>query len=567
MNKKIRFFFVVVCLPLIIAAQTLSNVQISGVRGKLLANIESRLIEITQTKSLAYESDDDIIAQIAKAIEPYGYFKPKITIYSRSNSKIAVAVSTGPQLLITHLDIRIIGIGHESRKINHALATVALKEGQPFNSVNYERAKQSLLSAVERQGYLHTSFKKTTVVIDKKNYTATITLVLDTGPQYFFGQIQFDPTYIKPELLHRYLPFKYGHHYSADKVLELNNYLTSSGYFKTVSIKPQLDNDARVVPIDVHLQRISHTNYSIGVGYGTDTGPRGRVGIHVIPVNRSGHKFNAVALSSFKENAIQTQYVIPGQNPVIDQYEFNSSLSNLNYDTGHSTAALLSLLQRRNLSNFQRMLSLNVLDERFRYDAMPKRLKFSVYPKLSYTWVSGSKQLFSPTGYKITLSALAASKALASNNNFSQLSIDAKAAVTFSTIHTRLYFHIINGVTQIHEIDQLPLSLALLLGGSDNLKGYRYASIGPGKLLSYSGIELQKETKKNWYLIGFFDTGNTFESLSTPRFHDLKNDAGLGLMWVSPVGPIKIGAAQAIDNHFHRTRKIPKLVISIGPDL
>ncbi len=39
-------------------------------------------------------------------------------------------------------------------------------------------------------------------------------------------------------------------------------------------------------------------------------------------------------------------------------------------------------------------------------------------------------------------------------------------------------------------------------------------------------------------------------------------------MWVSPVGPIKISVAQAVDNHFDRIPgRSPKLVINMGPDI
>lgn len=38
-------------------------------------------------------------------------------------------------------------------------------------------------------------------------------------------------------------------------------------------------------------------------------------------------------------------------------------------------------------------------------------------------------------------------------------------------------------------------------------------------------------------------------------------------MWVSPIGPIKIGLAQPINNRWQRTSNNPRLVINMGPDL
>jgi translocation and assembly module TamA len=107
------------------------------------------------------------------------------------------------------------------------------------------------------------------------------------------------------------------------------------------------------------------------------------------------------------------------------------------------------------------------------------------------------------------------------------------------------------------------VSLALLLGGTDNLKAFSFNSIGPNKLISYSGIEIQKETKKNWYLTAFYDAGAVYNP--NPGRHYF--DAGAGLMWVSPIGPIKISLAQAIHSGWQRGKNSPRLVFSMGPDL
>ncbi len=150
-----------------------------------------------------------------------------------------------------------------------------------------------------------------------------------------------------------------------------------------------------------------------------------------------------------------------------------------------------------------------------------------------------------------------------SNLNFGQISVDAKAALMIEPLGLRLYGHTIQGITATKDINALPLSLALLLGGTDNLKGFSFNSIGPGKIITYGGFEIQKETKKNWYLIGFYDAGDVYN----PAAKNFQYDVGAGLMWVSPIGPIKIGLAQAVNGRLQRTSSNPRLVISMGPDL
>ena len=284
----------------------------------------------------------------------------------------------------------------------------------------------------------------------------------------------------------------------------------------------------------------------------------------MVPVNKAGHKFNAIAQGSFAESALQAQYIIPGLNPVTDKYSISGGVTNLNYDSGTSTAFLLSLAQQHAVSNYQRILSINALNEHFGYTGISTIQKSLIYPKAIFSWNNTTDPLFSPSGYNVTLSGLAADKAILSQVSLAQASIDGKMAFTIDPIRTRLYFHGIQGIIQSNNIYQVPLSLANLLGGANNMKGFSYNSLGPGKIITYGGAEVQKETFKKWYLLGFFDTGNVYNP--TPRA--FQYDIGVGLMWVSPVGPIKIGLAQQVDNKLNRIPNCnPKLVINMGPDL
>lgn len=563
MNKRICLLVIILLLPCLTIAKTGAQFQIMGVKGKLLTNIQARLDELASNKPLASSSNEELKQHIEKAMYPYGFFKPEIQINRKDNTWLTIIIKPGPKLLINRLSISIIGEGKNNPEIIKALQNLPVKQGDPFNSIQYEEAKQLLTDAAEHQGYLHSLFDKAEVLINRENYTSSITLIFNTGTQYYFGQLRFNPGYIAPELLRRYVPFQYGQPFSTNQILAFNDSLSGSGYFKSVSVKP-VDNGNKNIPIDVYLEDASRVNYSFGLGYGTDTGPRGQAGIHVVPVNRLGHKFNAIALGSFNENTIKTQYIIPGNNPLVNQYEINSSLSTFSYDAGYSNSTLVSLAQRHHQPNYQRILSINNLYERFNYSNQPKEESYSFFPRAKLTWLNKSEQLFSPNGYTVSVNGLIANKAVLSQIDFAQTSIDAKAALTLETLKTRLYFHALLGITQIGNIDEFPLSLALLLGGSDNLKGYEYNSIGPGKIAQYGGFEIQKEIKPKWYLVGFFDTGDVYQ----PSIKCAKNDIGLGLMWVSPIGPIKIGLAEPVDNHFHRMPgRNPRLVINMGPDL
>ncbi|WAI75197.1 autotransporter assembly complex protein TamA [Legionella pneumophila] len=560
-----RFAYLIILIilyfPLFAQDKKAGLLEIDGIKGKVLANVETRLGELSQIKPLSQFTPTELQDQINKAIQPFGYFNAETSI-NNLNNKIIIKVQPGSQIRIASIKAMLTGEGAQNPLLRKTLKELPLHIGDPLFSEQYEKAKQNIINTAENMGYLHGVFKKAEILIDEHKKSAQITLIFDTGPQYYFGQVQFDPTYISPQLLHRFVPFDPGQPYATDQVLKLNDYLSNSGYFSSVLVKPQI-TDAQTVPVIVHLQPVPKYSYSFGLGYGTDTGVRGKAALHVIPVNRQGHKFNAVAQGSFRQNALQAQYVIPGKNPVTDQYALTGNFSNLNYNAGYSNATLLSLSQLHNVNQFQRALSLNALYESFHYSLQTNTDQFLLYPKANITFSKTKNLLFSPSGYNITFNALGANKAVLSHLNFGQLSLDAKAALTLDSLHLRLYGHTIQGITAINDINELPLSLALLLGGTDNLKAYSFNSIGPGKIITYGGFEIQKEFKKNWYLVGFYDAGDVYN----PSVKNIQYDIGGGLMWVSPIGPIKVGLAQSVDNKMERIGHNPRLVISMGPDL
>lgn len=543
-----------------------STATIHGVSKTMQQNIVHRLNDFYQQTPMNQLTVDNLRLQTAQALYPYGYFKSSITVIINANrNKVQINILPGVVLRITSLSIHLTGPGKNNDELQQAVCHFPLETGQVFNSITYEKAKNQLLDAAGKQGYLHAAFDTAIVRIDQEHDSAEITLLLNTGPQYYFGSVDFGKNRLSSCLLSRYIPFACGQPYSTDKIVELNNVLSNSGYFKSVNVNPEpaIDNH---VPVKVDFQPVDRFSYSIGAGYGTDTGPRGRLGLNVIPVNAYGHQFKAIAQGSFTDNTVQGQYLVPGKNPVREQYALQGGFSNLNYQAGHANSLLVGVARQYTLSTFQSNLSLNALNEQYSYtnNTLVPEQAFLIFPKGVLTWRKVSDPLFSPSGYNLALTGLGSAKSAFSQVSLAQISINAKAALMVDIIRTRFFVHALQGFTGIGEINQLPLSLALLLGGPDNMRGFNYNSMGPGKITSYAGIEIQKEMVNKWYLTGFFDCGDVYD----PFPKNTQYDAGGGLMWVSPVGPIKAGVAQVINQRWQR---VPggglKLVINMGPDL
>lgn len=113
-------------------------------------------------------------------------------------------------------------------------------------------------------------------------------------------------------------------------------------------------------------------------------------------------------------------------------------------------------------------------------------------------------------------------------------------------------------------------------GGLGSVRGFDQGSLGPrditGAVLGgpkklQGSIELQTPfpgagNDRSLRLFGFLDAGNVFSEKDNYRFNELRASAGIGLSWISPVGPLRFSYGNPIRRQ--PGDKIQKLQFSIG---
>lgn len=108
------------------------------------------------------------------------------------------------------------------------------------------------------------------------------------------------------------------------------------------------------------------------------------------------------------------------------------------------------------------------------------------------------------------------------------------------------------GWIETNNFDKVPPDLRFFAGGDGSVRGYGYQKISPedssGKLtgaskLAVGSVEYQYNFTGNWWGATFIDSG---EAVDDFKNSDFKTGAGVGIRWVSPVGPIKLDLAKPI---------------------
>lgn len=495
-----------------------------------------------------------VLENITAAAEPFGYFSSSAAPIGRNLYRVKL----GPVTTIRHVHFKLVGPGEKllQRSIER-LIHKNLIPGKKLRTSFYERVKDRVIHKAEKKGFIKAYFKKSTVKIYRNCHCADIDWELETKKRYYFGKLTFSKTSYYDSFLARFAPFRFHSPYSSEKLVQFEQNLSGSVYFNSVSVTPTI-TDNPLVPVDIQVNEKPAQEYTIGAGFGTDTGMRARASAQLLRLTPTGHTLNFSLQASQVQNSLQMQYVIPGLNPVNQQTILSATINELNYPIGESKYGTVALTYYNNVNHWQTAYGLNLLFEDFNYNNQPTQRANLLYPSFNITYLKTQSPLFSKKGIRLNLSALAASDTVLSSHNMVQGILTGRTALWFPT-HSRLFLQAQAGQTIADNINDLPLSLQPTLGGTENLVAYNFQSIGPGKYILFASAEWQQETKKDWFVTVNYGLGDVYD----PTPLQWKRNIGVGLMYVSPIGPIKVGVAKAID----RVGQPYKVVFNIGPDI
>jgi translocation and assembly module TamA len=567
------------------------EIQIEGVKGELLDNVLAYLsieqqknhprLSASRIKRLHKQAPEEI----KKALEPFGYYRADITtaelIPLSSNDDEAVwqakyVIKLGEPLKITKVLIG--GSAKDEKVFQKQFDDFPIKVGDTLNHPNYEKAKRVLRNLAEEYGYFDAKFTKQEIRIDEQAYTAEILLDFESNRRYIFGPVTFNQEQysFNESLLRRFLTFKSGDYYIGSKILNFQNALSNSDYFQEVDVdiahaSPTGDLH---LPINVTLKPRKKDKYAAGIGYGTDTGVRGSLSFQRRYINHYGHQFSAkTELSEIRRSATARYFIPMGLHP--DSFlTITAGYKDESTDTSESEVFLVGISQNHTRRFFDKPLSevigIEYRDEKYAIGSDTGHAKL-LMPNINWSYVDADNRIYTLNGYKIQLDVRGALNDVGSNTSFLQTRLNttfihqlledgriiARGDIGYSAIS------LLSG-----DFHDLPPSIRFFAGGDRSVRGYDYQTLGPknlegqvigGKNLLVGSIEYDHKILDKWSLAIFYDVGNAFNGFSEP----LKQGAGVGVRWHSPVGLIRVDVATALSEEGRPWR----LHITIGPDL
>ncbi|WOE77602.1 autotransporter assembly complex family protein [Pseudomonas protegens] len=554
-------------------AQSELDVRVKPANDELKANVEGYIGGVgDRDEEALLRFSRGAEEQAKKAAQALGYYQPHIESEVRGGEKprLLLRIDPGEPVHLRNVTIRVDGPA-ASLKSFRTPDSDQLKPGAVLNHGRYEDAKRLIQNQASRYGFFSGRFTRQQLSVDPLAGVADIELVYDSGPRYALGKVSFTgDSLFDEDLLRRMVPFKNGAPYDSELIAELNQALQSSGYFEGVRVDAApTAAEHEVIPVAVLLETRKPRTMGLGLGYSTDVGPRVKANWTRHWVNPQGHSYGWEAEVSAPRQNVGLWYDIPLDPPLTDKLRFAGGYQNEEISGTDTLSKLLTVgpeWHSKLPSGWQRVVSLKYQREEYRLGD-DSGLSNLLMPGLTYSYLRSDNRIDPHNGYRIQFDTKLAKEGVGSDTNLLYGTVLLKGLTTAWDNH-RFLGRVQFGGSATNGYKSIPPSLRFFAGGDQSVRGYDYQTLSPknsegdrigGRYMVAGSVEYQYSIAEKWRIATFVDQGNSFNKLELPN---LKTGVGVGLRWVSPVGPIRVDLAHAMNDDGGI-----RLHFSMGPEL
>ncbi|MFY0988985.1 autotransporter assembly complex protein TamA [Halomonas sp. C05BenzN] len=613
-----------VCLGLTQGAIAI-EARIDGVEGNVADNVRYYLDGLDTALYSRSRVESEVQRRTREALRVHGYYEPRVTLRLAEGDPpehVELMIEPGPRVRIEVLDIRLDGDAAEDPRFREAVAAFPLAVGDPLVHAPYDRLRSRLANLSLERGYFDWRFVDRRMEVRPHAESARLYLALDSGPRHRFGDVTIEGSHIAEARLRRMLPFSPGDPYLAGELARYNQRLGETGWFGSIAVRPRLGEAASLalpaprlgfwneldvadgqlatqapsagprpgeprlsalalegvsalqraerrpeVPIDVSVTPADRHKFEIGLGYATDVGPRTRFAWNQPWINRYGHGLDHGLFLSAPEQRFTGTYTMPLANPLRDSYRFQYGFRHRDNEDTRSLEATLEAARRWEFENrWVQTIYVRTTYEDFTQGGEEAQVVI-LYPGISWSRTRTRNPTFPSWGDRQSLAFEVSDDIWGSDADFLRMTGETQWIRMFGD-DTRFVTRLGLGAIETDDFDKVPPSLRFFAGGDRSVRGYAYESLAPrneegrlvgGQQLFTASAELQRRLTGAWWGAAFVDTGDAFAEWGPDA---LNTGAGLGVRWVSPVGPIRFDVAHPFDDEDDSWR----IHFAIGPE-
>lgn len=485
-----------------------------------------------------------------------GYFSPQIdSALTRVENDwvMRFAVTPGPRTRVRTLQIDFAGAladaGETGARLRaRAERSFTLKPEMPFRQADWDAAKAALLGPLLTISYPAARIAASEARIDPATQSADLTLTVDSGPAFFYGQPLISGNQRYPESIIRNLsPLKPGQPYRQQDLLDYQAALEMSGYFAQATVRIESDPAvAAAVPIQVAVVERPEKLFSVGAGVSTDTGARVSSSWMHRNILERGLRLKLDARLETARQAGGAELAWP-RNARGYENSLGLQLKQEDIKGQETRATVLAAKRSRMRGQIETTLSLQYQTEEQEIGDVVSASNQALTANYAWTQRTAGRAFYPRRGHVLTLHGGGAAEALLSDTSFARL-YGRHTQYFPAGENGRLILRGELGSVLAQTRDGIPTDLLFRAGGDNSVRGYAYQSLGRTlvggvasvRYLATGSVEYNHFFEGNWGMAVFVDAGDAADSPGalSPAF-----GYGVGARYRSPVGPINLDLA------------------------
>jgi len=498
---------------------------------------------------------DKLIPTLEATLESFydseGFYDASFTI-NETNSSVKIEIKENKPVLVTEINI----------SSDYAIGSlIRLKKGKIFKAKDFTSTKSDIIEKLLNEGYCSYQLD-TKAYVDLDKHTVDLKYTLQKGEICTFGEANIvGLKSIDKEVILSRVRAKKGERFDPKKVQETYAGIYSLNSFDAV----QVNVDRKfynVVPIDITLNEVEAAyHFEGGIGYDTYIGPR--VHASLIKKNFYGNaQQTGLKLSwSKKEQLAVGEYYKPALFFLYDYgIDFGTQFgySNLEFrgfqeEKGFGKAYLehnegrLKLKAGLALENIDITAQNNLKENEDLTQAVSEGTFLLFYPYIDVVYDARDDKLNPKYGYYLSGSLEYGVDYKPNASSYIKMFLEGRLIHTFNKLTLATVAKV--GVVD-EKTNALPESKLFFAGGSFSNRAYGFNTIGVIEsstsdsirgASSLLNVSLEADYPLWGKLYGALFTDNTMLNDNSYDFSgDVISSAGLGMRYMTPIGPFKI---------------------------
>lgn len=545
---------VCVLLPVCAAADVVLSALPDAAKANVLAYLTLDDLDCDASNAEHRRALDRAPDQIRDALAALGFYQPQIAIDLSTDDDCPsydVVVDPGPQIRYGDVDIRVDGIAAGDAGVVRAMEN-APKTDEALDHGRYARFKRSMQTTLANRGFVEATIDESSVSVTIDQQRADLDWRVTGGPRYTIGDIEVVNSVFDADLIRRLITLESGTPFDRSALVAQQRRLQSSALIASARVEARPEpNPEKQVPLTIHIEPVERIGYFIGAGASTDRGPRVRGGYRNRRVNSAGHQFDLDLRVSPVLSDIGARYRRPLENPVVEWEAFEIGGTRERTDTSDSDIARIGWERVRVLGgDWVVTYGIQASETEFTVADLDERTRL-VMPVMRFNHRDADDVANPTAGNATDVNLRLASSDALSSTDFAQIYLRQRWLVPVgSRGAVRLRAEL--GYTWRDEFDELPPEIRFFAGGDTSVRGYDFETLGPqdadgdvigGARLATLSAEYEHRLNDAFGVAAFYDIGSAFDD-DDPNW---RRGVGLGVVWHSPVGPLRAYLGHALD--------------------